>query len=276
MGGPGVYEPMLPDVPDELATVRTAHSGYLRAKHGVAGDRYRRSYRDLGHSIYEMMEPPDFLADLIVAAIGYLSEEPGATQFDKLEAILDGYYDEDGYPVQLEDWYIAAKAQVAFDLEESAYKINEAAIISGSRYGTGIARAHAKEIARKTADLGVAYAKLVFDGLTQARNRELTAVGLGVELAKVRASVRSRWIGGLLGAGVDYWRTEITRNQIAFMEWQGRQYEYRPAYKDIGAYANSYPFQSHAPTVTPNPMMQLLQGVIGAGAQVAAAALTPT
>ena len=274
MGGPGVYEPMLPEVPGELSAAREAASGYLRAHAGQKSDRYRQSYRDFGSSLYEMMAPPDFFPSLLDRVGDYTSStDPSDEFFAEIEAVLQDYFDNDGYPVHANSWYTAAKAKIAFDLETTAAKINENAIITGARYGTGVIRAHAKEVARKTADLGVEYAKLEFQGITEAYNRELVAAGIGVDLAKERSRVRFNWLGGVLQAGVAYWQAEIQRNQIAYMEWKSREYEQQPAYRDLNAYAMSYPFQSHAPTVTPNPMMQLLQGVISGGSQIASAAI---
>ena len=198
MGGPGVYEPMLPVMPTNLNTHRNQIGGYLSAKTGQNASRYS--------GFHGRMDPPEFLWGALNRASLYTARtDPSDAFFAEVEEVLQDYFDHDGYPVHAASWYTAAKAAIALELEETAAKINENAIISGTRYGTGIVRAHAKELARKTAEIGVKYAELEFQGLTDAKNRELTAAKIGTELASARSLVRFRWLGGMLQAGVDYW-----------------------------------------------------------------------
>lgn len=267
MGDPGTYKQELPDMPDSLNSFRNFVHSVLR------GEMTQNEASYPGPSGSNMaMDPPDYLPTLRGYAANWVNIPAKDDIWDVVETTLEAMMGT-GEPVSSESWYTAAKAKVVQDLEATQADINEAAIVGGARYGTGIIRAHAKEITRRYAEIGVRYAELEWQALTDAKNRKMVAAGHGVELGRARSTLRAQWLTGVLGAAVSDWMAKIQAEQLRYQDFMNRQFTHRPSFNAATQYALGYPFQGSNPVITPNPWVSAGQGMLQAGAMIGSAAL---
>lgn len=91
---------------------------------------------------------------------------------------LASYMAMNGMPTSTDDWYTAAKAKTAKDIEAAIKQSNEQAGLGGMRWSTPLAYTNAKTAADAMTDLGAEYASQTMQSLENARARQLQASGL--------------------------------------------------------------------------------------------------
>ena len=270
MGSSKVYEAKLPEVPQDMAQMRSKLGSWLQQQVGRTAPAWGGT----------LSPAAPFDLNQLMSQLSSVSGGAGGREmYSAVEPFLKGVM-QTGLPTTSSGVYQATLAQTQQGIKDAIAQANQAALVNQTRYGTGAMRQAAEQTQRGMTTWGSNIAQLEAQLQEAAAGRQMAAAQLGEQLAygqgQLGLGAGQLGLQGLLGAGqlgMGAWQMQQQQAQQEYQAWLARQAEYRPATQLAYGFAQQYPFQAQQPTLGPNPWMQLLLGLMGSGSQVGSAAL---